>query len=43
MEVEAEVGEVVLPWGEVAVVGRHLCLLHSLGKEEKSEYVPFDN
>lgn len=33
----AEVGEEVLPWGEVVVEGRHLCLLRSLEKEEKSE------
>lgn len=37
MEAEAEAGEGVLPRGEVAVEGRQLCLLHSLGKEEKSE------
>ena len=43
MEVGVEVGEVVLPWGEVAVEGRHLCLLRSLAKDEKSENVPFDN
>lgn len=32
--VEAEVGEVVLPWGEVVVEGLHLCSLRSLQKKE---------